>query len=193
MPDITVRVRGGKRALRTLRRLRKKSVPFGIKNASDNAGKLLVKGFDQEWKRAFQVKRRTFPRQVLSVRRARVSGGRVSQNTRVVSRRKHDIFDKQLIAGTRRPPGGNKAFLIPVGPKRRRRRREVVKTYKAGKYIFESKPGQKDLLLAHFADTIRIPRRFSERRVFERINRIMPRLLRQAVRKEIRAVLARRG
>ena len=179
--------------MRTLRRLRRKSVPYSIKTASDNAAKLMVKAFIREWNRSFQVKRRTFPRQVLRIRRARVSGDHISQNTRVVSVREHDIFRKQFEGGVQRPRGGARAFLIPVGPKRRRRRREVVKTYKAGKYIFEYKPGEDDRLLAHFAGSIRLPRRFSERRVFERVDRVMPRLLRQAVRKEIRAVLARRG
>ena len=184
-----LRVTGEKKALRKLRRLRRKAVPFAIKKASDQAGRLLVTSFVQEWRRVFEVRRKTFPRSVLRVIKAGVSGERVVRNTRVISFAAHDTLVTQLLGGVRKPQR-SKTFAIPVGRPRVRRN---PRNYVSGKYIFQARKTGKDKLVGHFEDAVKIIRRFNERRVLNRVQRAMPRLLREAVREETRQVLLRRG
>lgn len=68
-----------RRAMRQLQRIRRR-IPFAAKRAMDHTAQQLAKRgglIQQEWARSFTVRKRSFPANVLRVRKARVQRGRV--------------------------------------------------------------------------------------------------------------------
>ena len=166
-------------------------MPFAIKKASDQAGVALVAAFNAEWRKKLKQKRTTFPKRVLRVLRARVTGEHISRNTRVVSVGGDEVLSLQIRGGTKRPRG--KALLVPPSSSRRKPRKGQ-KRYSAGKYLFKPNKGRrKDAYVGHLESTVHVKRRFSERRILERTRVILPRLVRSELRKETRAQLRRLG
>ena len=115
--------------LRELGRIRSRAIPFAVKRATDAVGGALAARaglIQREWDRTFAVRRRTFPSRVLRVRRARVTGDRVSRPTRVVNIAADELLADQLRGGVREPRRGRQ-LLLPAARGRKanvRRRRD---------------------------------------------------------------------
>ena len=121
---------------RRFRSLRAKSIAFGVKNASDRAGRFLVKSFQREWRRKLDARRQSFPRSVMRVKKALVNAQRgvVTRPTRVFNIAADEALRAQ-IRGATRSPKKSEFFAIPTTGKARRVSRRL-KTYIADKYIF---------------------------------------------------------
>ena len=180
-----------KSAIRELRRIRRKSVPFAIKAATDEVGRHMAGGkglIQREWNRTFEVRRRTFPGSVIKVRRAFVTAGRVSKPTRVVSIAADELLRDQLRGGVRTPESG-RSLYIPE--KVRRSRRKLKNTYRADRYIFQKRKRGPGKYVAVLSPRAKIPKRFSLVRPIRVAERILPRVLERALRKEIAKQRAR--
>ena len=188
---VDVSVRGDKRLVRTLRRIRARSVPFAQKKATDRAGRLLIQAIQREWNRVFDARRKTFPRSVLRVQRARVTGERVGKPTRVVNIAADALLSDQLRGGTRTPTKGRFLF-VPADKRRRRSRTAVTFVTDDQKLVFQYRKTGNDRYIGVLKRKVKIPRRFTLRKPLQRIQRLLPRLLDQELRKEIRAQEARR-
>ena len=188
------------RLQRELAYIRYRSVPFAIKAATDEAGRLFAGrngAVQREWNRVFNVRRKNFPGGILRVRKAFVdrARGRISKPTRVVNIDKgsfEDILNDQL-RGRRRRPKGSRAFVVPVRTARGRKIRKGPRRYRAGKYLFERRSRGPNIYVGVLADSVKIPKRFTLTKPLARIRRIMPRLLRKHLRRELAAARARQG
>ena len=178
--------RSVKRLARQLRRVRAKSLGFAIKTAQDQGAEIYKRRFQQEWDAQFDVRRRAFPRRVLRIRRARVRGATVTP-TNVKEFAGTETIKRQLKGGVRRPKG--RYLYIPVN---KRGRKPKGKTFVAGQSIWvrNSRGVRRVASLAEDAD---VPRRFSHRRVLDRTERAMSRLLRRALNKELNSALRRKS
>lgn len=179
-------MRGVKRLKRRLRRVRGKAVLYAAKKAQDDAAEVYRRNFQREWDAEFDVRRRAFPRRVLRVRRARVSGGKVSA-TNVAEFAGTETLRRQLKGQLRRPRG--RFLYIPAN--KRARKPDKARTFVAGKAVLV-RNARGVRRVASLAESAVVPRRFSHRRALRRTERAMARLLRRALAKELREALRRR-
>ena len=188
---VQVSIRVDQRLTRQLRRLREKSIPFGIKAGTDEGGRVLVRLIQKEWNRVFDVRRRSFPTRVIKVNRARVSRGRVSRPTRVLNIAADELLSDQLRGGRRTPKNARK-LLVPAKKGQRRSRSATTFVTDEG-FLFEHRPrSETDRYVGVLKRSVKIPRRYSLRRPLARLTRLLPRLIDRALTKEIRAQEARR-
>ena len=186
-----------RRLERELRRIRRKSVPFALKRATDDVGKRVAgtKGIlQEEWNRVFNERRKTFPGVFIRVRRAFVTNGRVTKHTRVISKGPNSIEEILLdqIKGRVRTPKQSRSLVVPDSTKGRRRRRSH-RRYRAGDYLFRSLKRGKDRYVGKLERSIKIPRRFHLDRVVRRARRMLPAALTRALRSELAKARARGG
>ena len=194
MIEITADIR---KLERDLARIRRRAIPFALKRATDETGQRLAgsKGIIQrEWNRAFSPRRKTFPGAIIRVRRAFVdrARGRISRPTRVINLESggiNDILRDQLEGRTRRPKK-SRALLVPEGG---RRPRKSARRFVAGGYVFDKRKRGKDKYVGVLVDKAVIPRRFRLRRPLAVARRLMPRLLRKHLRRELAAAERRAG
>ena len=182
---------------RDLRRIRRRSIPFALKRATDDAGRRLVgpNGLIQRaWNRVFNTKRKGFPGRVLRVRRAFVnrSRGRISRYTKVYNLESggiDDILRDQLEGRTRRPKK-SRALLVPASG---RRPRKSTKRFTADGYVFDRRKRGGDKYVGVLKDSVDIPKRFSLRRPLAVVSRQLPILLRRHLQRELVAARRREG
>ena len=169
---------------RQLRDISAKSFAFGVKNASDRAGRFLVKSFQREWNRKMNVRRRSFPRNVLRVERALVDPnvGVVTRPTRVYNKFANEVLKAQLRGAVRRP-SKSQYFFIPIRTGGRRRR--APKTFRAGKYIFAYNT-RGDRLIGTLAEQVKVEPRLDYQRVLRSVRKTYIRLLRASLARELR-------
>ena len=174
-----------KRALRQLRRIRRKSIPFAQRQAMNDGAKALRTALIKQWRTDMDERRRSFPGQVLKVRRAFVSASQFKP-ARVVSIGADDLLRLQIRGGTRRPRG--RALFVRGTP---RKQRKSPKDFRAGKYVFVRRKRGNDKYKGVLESSVRIPRRYRIGLAVRRVQRIMPRLARRAINKELRRAQAR--
>ena len=169
---------------RQFRRLKNSSFAFGIKNASDRAGRFFIKSLQREWNRKMDVKRRSFPRSVMRVKRALVnaSAGIVVRPTEVRNIAADEALRAQIFGATRRPDK-SRAFVVPTGRSRRISRR--LKTFTAGKYIFAYN-SRGDRLVGTLEPRIRVDGTINLRKVANITARTFGRLLNASLARELR-------
>ena len=186
---LRIDVEGVQRALRELRRIRAKSIPFALKAAADQTAMFGKREIQREWSRVLNARRSTFPRGVLRVSRSRF--GRVDKPARLYNTEAGEkILRLQLRGGTRRPEDG-KYLLIPVFRNRRKRRTNAYAAGEQGRrLLFASRKGP-DVYIGALRRSVRVPRRFSLSPVLAKMDRIGHAHLLRAVRRELRRARAR--
>lgn len=193
MIEMTADIRG---LTRELRRIRRKSVPFALKRATDDVARQVAgtKGLLQkEWNRTFNERRRTFPGVFIRVRRAFVSRGRVTKPSRVISTgpaATEEILLDQIKGRTRRPKR-SRALLIP-NRVRGRKPRKSPRRYRAGKYLFQAQRG-KNKYVGALESSVQIPRRFDLEKVVRQAQRQLPAALRRSLQSELAKARSRGG
>ena len=166
-----------------LERVRKRAVPFAMKAALDMIAADLKLQLVRQWKRDLPRtrRRRTFPRNVIRVRKAFVNKqGLVVRPARVVSVAGNDVIRLQMRGGIRKPHG--KALFIPGGGKRSVRRSD--KNYKAGQYLFKHMRSG-DRYLAVFAKSAKYRPRFNPMPALNRTARKAPGIAARRFEKEL--------
>ena len=169
-----------KEVRRKLKRIRRHRVFLAEKKTMDAGAKLAKEAFVKEWRRAFDVKKPTFPGTVLRIRKSHVSfnTGVLNRPARLINVGAGKVLLLQMQGGTRKPRG--RALLVPVASKRKPRN----PTFRRGKAIVISMP-RSERLYAVLARQVRIPRRFSLSRVERRVERAMLRVGERILRREL--------
>ena len=167
------------------RRLKNRSFAFGIKKASDRAGRFFIKSFQREWNRKMDARRRSFPRSVIRVKRALVNPqfGVVTRPTRVFNIAADEALRAQ-IRGAVREPEKARFFAIPTTGRSRRISRRL-RTYIADNYVFAySSRGSR--LVGVLARQIRVPGTINYRRVLNSTARTFQKLTTASLNQELR-------
>ena len=169
---------------RRFRSLKNKSFAFGIKNATDRAGRFFITRFQREWSRKLDAKRRRFPTQVLRVRPAHANPfyGIVDRPTIVFNIAADEALRAQLYGATRRP-SKSRAFVVPAGKQRRISRR--LKTYIAGRYIFAYNT-RGSRYVGTLAPSIKVDGTVNINRPIRETARVLPRLVQASLSSELR-------
>ena len=169
--------------------VRSKAVPFAMKAALDLIAADLRMELARQWHRDLPDARRkrTFPKNVIRVRKAFVNRqGLVVKPARVVSVKGNDVIRLQRRGGVRKPHG--KALFIPGGGRRQVRRNR--KNYRAGEYLFRHARGG-DRYLAVFAKSAKYRPRFNPRSALARTARKAPRIAAREFDRELEKAFER--
>ena len=173
---------------RELLRIRRKAVFAAEKITMDDGIKLLYGFLVKEWARAMNARKTSFPRQVLRRQKSFVDfkSGELKRPARVRNTGADTLLRLQIEGGTRRPEG--RALLItPQG----KRPRKNIKTYTAGGYLFQRGKRIGSRYLGVFKQRARIPKRWRIERAIRRTEKVLPRVARRALARELARVRSR--
>lgn len=178
-----------KQAVRRLKSIRRKGVFAAERKIMDQGAALTLTALVAQWRRDFDVQRRSFPKQVLRARRSYVSfqTGVVRRPGRVVSIAADELLDLQIRGGVRRPQEARALFIRAT----KRRPRKGARTYRAGRYIWQDRKRGGDKYLGLLAPQARINRAWRIDIAVRRVERAMPRLAERIVDAELRSAIAR--
>ena len=173
---------------RRFKRLRTRSLAFGVKNATDRAGNVFKTAMGIEWRRKLNVKGRgrNFIRNALQIQKALVdpTRGIATRHTRVVSRPWSDeILNTQIRGKRNRRTQSGKDWAIPIN------RRSVPKknTFLTDdKLVFRPRKRGNDVLVGVIRKTIDVPKHVRLRPALMRTQRAMVRLMEASLRREFR-------
>ena len=183
--SLTVRV-DARRALRRLRRVRRKAVPFAQRDIMNEGAKALKLALEKQWRRDMDARRKAFPRTVLRVRRAYVGRG-TFRPARVVNVAADELLRDQIEGGVRTPTHGRSLFVRAT----RRKQRKQPRDFRAGRYVFRARKRGGDRYLGVLSRRARIPRRWKVRVAVRRVARVLPRIARRVVAAEVRKARGR--
>ena len=185
---VRIRIDSNARAVkRELRRLRRKGVFAAEKSMMDTGAVLLRKSLERQWQADMSPKKKSFPRTVLRSAKSFVNfrTGRLKSPARVFNVAADDLLRLQIRGGTRKAKG--RALLIPPGGKRPRK----GKRHSAGRFLWATRKRGPDRYIGVLEKSARIPRRWNIRAAIRRVERVMPRVARRALVKELNAVRSR--
>ena len=174
-----------------LERVRRKAVPFAMKAALDMIAADLKVELVRQWQRDLPDARRkrTFPKNVIRVRRSFVSRqGLVTRPARVFSAAGNDVIRLQTRGGIRKPHG--RSLFIPSSG---RRVRKGDRNYRAGPYLFRYTKRTKGdgTYAAVFAKRAKYRPRYKVRAALARTARKAPRIAFNEFARELENALER--
>ena len=171
-----------KQVKRALKRIRRHRVFLAEKKTMDAGANLAKQAFVKEWNRTFDVRKRSFPRSVLRIRKAHINfnTGRVNHPARLFNFAANRVLLLQLRGGVRRPKG--EWLLVP----QKKGQRKPKRTYLRGRAVMVPLKTKADRFYGVLTKTARIPRRFSIRAVERRVERVLPRVAERILRAELR-------
>ena len=165
----------------TLRVFRERAVPFGVKKGLDDAGFFLKERISEQWGKQMDARRKSFPRSVLRVRRAKVVPGGVT-TSRVYNASADEALRAQTRGATRRP-AKSRFFYVPAGG--RRSRKVPPNAFVSNNAVFvRQKRGLK--WVGTMAADIRVPAQFSIAPAVRRARHYAPKAVEKALREELR-------
>ena len=167
---------------RKLKKFRRHRVFNAERQIMDAGAQLAKKTFVRQWKREFDVRRQSFPKAVLRVRKSYInfSTGNVIRSALLRNASANNLLLLQMFGGIRKPRG--QWLLVPQKKGQRKPRRRYVRGQAMMKYLKRSP----DTVYAILTKQARIPRRFPIRIVQRRVERVLPRVAERILRAELR-------
>lgn len=181
---LSIEVKGLKALERRLRVKAPRRVDFATKRGLDAAAKELKAELYRQWLRTMTVRRRSFPRNVLVVKRSYVRGGRVVRPAGVRSVGGDEALRAQARGAVRHPKGD--VFRIPLG--NARRLKPTGNYYANAGVLYEVRKRGPDRAVAVLAKSIRVPRRWPVARAVRDVNRRLPGIMAKRLAAELERV-----
>lgn len=188
MIALSIDTRSVKKLKRKLRRASRTGVARALTRAANTGGRLAIDELQKQWNRDMKVRRRSFPRRVLKLRKARFTRRR-QYAARVLSVGADELLRDQIKGGVRIPTR-TENLAIPTGgttPRQLRAamRRGATVALADGRIMRRTPTGRLGKQLGVLRPRARIPRRWRIRLAVRRVRAALPGIAARALRGEL--------